>query len=288
VTKTSPERVTVTIRSSAGDSELLTVADAMRQILDFFELLASAGGSDSQSVTWQLVEISMKSPLRATAQAVSKIPGVLAEPIARREKAALARSIHQVVNSEKFPDWMDLRSRESAKSLFERNTNGIGRTDIEFYEGSPPTIISQKTARDAVSHIERFEEEQKVKTEDLSRSEHGSIEAVMMDVTSHYGRPAIRVREWTTGDILVCVFSTELAQASGPQHTWSEAWSNRRLLLTGTLQFRKDGHLAQIRLDAFEVIDGKSLKFEDVAQPGFTGGLSPLDYIESWWEADFG
>ena len=95
----APERVTVTISSSAGESEPLTVTDAMRQILDFFDLLATAGGKDGNLISWQLVAISMNSPLKATAQAISRVPGVLAEPIARREKAAVRHSLESAIRT---------------------------------------------------------------------------------------------------------------------------------------------------------------------------------------------
>jgi hypothetical protein len=76
VTDIAAERVTVTVFSSAGDSGALLVEDAMRQILDFFALLNAAGGDESALISWQLEEISMKSPLRATAVAVSRQPGI--------------------------------------------------------------------------------------------------------------------------------------------------------------------------------------------------------------------
>ena len=283
----TPERVTVTISSSAGENEPLIVADAMRQLLDFFELLSSAGGSEGESIDWQLVEISMNSPLKATAQAVAKVPGVLAAPIARREKAAVRYSLNQAIHS-RAPDWADAGVRNRAKSLFTRNTSTIGRTSIQFETDAPPTTINQVVARQVLSRIEDYEKEQIKKVEDQTRTEYGSIEAVVIELIKHYNHPALRVRERLTGDEVVCVVSPELAEVYGPQHNWSEVWSSKRLLLTGEIFFRTDGRIGQIRLEEIEVVDPSPMLFEDIAQPGFTGGLSPQASIDAWWESSDG
>jgi len=141
VTGMAPERITVTITSSIGEDAPLTVNDAMRQILDFFGLLSAAGGDEASLIAWQLVDISMHSPLRATAEAVPTTPGVIVEPIARREKFALAVSIEALVTKSAIPSWMDRPARDRAKALFARNTNGIGRTDILLEEGVPVLTI---------------------------------------------------------------------------------------------------------------------------------------------------
>src|ERR1700730_10720068 len=94
-----PESVTVTIVSNTGEDGALSVEDAMCQILDFFALLAAAGGEDAYLVSWPLVDVSMKSPLRATAVAISRVPGIEAAPIARTEKLRLARSLDDIIKS---------------------------------------------------------------------------------------------------------------------------------------------------------------------------------------------
>lgn len=280
----TPERVTVTISSSAGENEPLIVADAMRQLLDFFELLSSAGGSEAEAIDWQLVAISMNSPLKATAQAVSRSPGVIAAPIARREKAAVQYSLTQAMHS-RASDWSNALVRSRSKSLFTRNTATIGRTSIQFEENIPPLTIVPAMAREVVSRIDQYEREQLRTVEDASRTEFGSIEAVVINLTTHYNHPALRVRERLTGDEVVCIVSPELAEEYGPQHNWSEVWSSKRLLLTGEIAFKADGRIGQIRLEDIEVIDPAPLSFSDIASPGFTGGLSPQAFLDAGWEA---
>ena len=70
----APERVTISIVSSAGEDGPLTVDDATRQILDFFEMLSAAGGEDGKLISWRLVSVSMRSPLSVTAEPFSDVP----------------------------------------------------------------------------------------------------------------------------------------------------------------------------------------------------------------------
>lgn len=284
----APETVTVTIRSSVGEDAPLTVDDAMRQILDFFQLLEAAGGEEAALIAWQLVEISINSPLHATARAVAKVPGIDVAPIARREKNALAHSIEDMVLHAEVPDWMDDATRARAKSLFARNTNGIGRTDIQFYEDTPLTIIDQRTARAAVTAIDQAEKVRTVPRQDLSRIEMGSVEGDVLVTGPYRGQPAIQIRERLSGSEIWCVFSPELAETAGPQHSWAETWTNRRVFVTGQITFSRDGRIRHVYALGMEDVDPKPLTYKDIADPNFTGGLGVSEYISSLWEEEVG
>lgn len=281
----APETITVTIRSSAGENAPLTVDDAMRQLLDIFQLLEAAGGDDAALIVWQLVEISMNSPLHATARAVAKVPGIEVEPIARREKAAVAHSIEDLVVRAEVSDWMDDSTRKRAKTLFARNANGIGRTDIQFYEDAPPTIIDQKQARTAVAAIEKAESGKLP-----ALTEMGSVEGDVLVTGPYRHQPAIQIRERLSGSEIWCVFAPELAERAGPQHSWAETWTNRRVLVTGKITY-SNSRERQIRLVyavSMEDVDPRPLTYNDIADPNFTGGLGVPEYIDSLWEEDVG
>jgi hypothetical protein len=284
------EKVTVTITSSIGEDAPLTVNDAMRQILDFFELLQAAGGDEASLISWQLVDISMKSPLHATARAVAKTPGIVPEPIARREKARLAESLQSLAKRSAVPDWMDANARQKVSHIFERNLNGIGRTDIQFNDNEPVQIIVSNVARTALETLRRHEAIEQLQAQqlDLSRKEYGSIEGDVLETTTHYGHPAIRVRERLTGEELVCILSDELAAKSGPQHSWSEVWGNKRVLVTGQITYKKDGKIGQVNAIEIETIEAPRLTYRDIADPNLTGGLSAVDFLNSLWDEGVG
>jgi hypothetical protein len=66
------ERVSITVESSLEHGGDLTVQDAMRQVLDFFDVVASAANDDARSgISWRLVSATTNSPYTAIAEAVS-------------------------------------------------------------------------------------------------------------------------------------------------------------------------------------------------------------------------
>lgn len=259
----------------------------MRQILDFFALLAAAGGEQTSLIDWQLVEVTMRSPLRATAQAVPNLPGIAAEPIARREKIALASSIAAMVRSEPIPDWMDEPTRERARALFARNMNGIGRMAIQFEDDAPLTIIDQNRARIAVETIDS-ERRVYLPEEDRSRIEMGSVEGDVLLTGPYRGQPAIQLRERLSGADVWCIFTPEVAESIGPNHSWAETWRNRRVLVSGAINYGRDGLIRRVNVSSLRDIDPRPLSYGEVADPNFTGGLAASEYIESLWEEDVG
>lgn len=284
MTAMAPEKITVTITSSIGEDAPLTVSDAMSQILDFFELLSAAGGDQASLIDWQLVDVAMQSPLRATAEAIPKMPGVATEPIARREKVALESSFERMVVRGEVPEWMNDAARSRAKALFGRNMNGIGRMDIQFYEDAPLTRIDQRQARIAVEAIENVE---KASTEaDLSRVEMGSLEGDVLLTGPYRGQPAIQLRERLSGLDVWCVFAPELAKQVGPQHSWEETWRNRRVLITGRITYSRDGRIRLVYALGLKDLDPSPLEYRDIADPHFTGGLAASEYLESLWEEE--
>ncbi|MGF3022041.1 hypothetical protein ACQVP2_04325 [Methylobacterium aquaticum] len=282
------EKVTVTVQSSAGEETPLLVGDAMRQILDFFELLNFAGGSEGELIAWEVISVSMNSPLTITARAVPRSSGVDATSIARREKANIAYSFSDIIKGERIPDWMNDDARDRAKSFLKRNTNGVGRTDIVLYENSKPLVINPTAAGQAFKNIERYEKSivPIIFENDLSRVEYGSIEAKLKSLTSWYDKPAIVVKERLSKRDITCVLRPEVAHEIGKTHSWIEIWAGKRALISGRLNFQKEGRLQLVSADNIEIIDQKPKRFEDIADPDFTGGLEIRDYLNQLWGDD--
>jgi hypothetical protein len=284
VTDIAPERVTVTVVSSAGDSGALLVVDAMRQILDFFAFLSAAGGDESSLIAWQLEEISMNSPLRATAVAVSTQPGIDASPIARREKALVSHSLDEIIKSEIVPDWLSGEPLQRASAILKRNIEGIGRTEIDYHNDNVRSIINQSDAVAASRTIERSElEHSTIDKIYFPNVEFGTLDGNVKDITSRYGNPAVIIRNRATGEDVTCFPSNDVV---GTSHTWAEAWENKRVLVTGEISYRRDGKIMKISSADFELVDASPLRFERIADPTFTGGLTPSEYLDRLWSGD--
>jgi hypothetical protein len=283
----APERVTVTITSSAGEDTPLTVQDAMQQILDFFDLLSAAGGEDRSTISWRLVSISMSSPIRATAEAFSEVPGVPAEATARREKEALLHAFGEF-EQQRVPDWMGKVTLTRAKALLTRNMDAIARTDVDFEIGDNVVSIVPRLARVAVATIEDAERKEIEAQDDFSRTEIGSFEAYVIGLTTHYNRPAVEVRERQGDSSIKCPLTSSLAEKVGNEHRWAEVWTNQRVLVSGRVTYRKDGRVAGC--DVFEIytLNPPPIALADIVDPNFTGGRDATTYLRSLWSADVG
>jgi hypothetical protein len=280
------EQITVTIRSSLGEDGPLTVEDGLRQILDLFDLLALASIQAGQEVSWNLVTISKSSPLTATAEPYSAIPHLSADIAARRAKAFVSDAITSVTTGQPLPTWMDREAREKTRAVLTRSLANIGRTDIVFKEGAAPVVIFEKTARMALTALDRIETEAVASEPDFSHKEMGSIEGVMEGAAPYYGRPAIRVRDRRTKAHVPCSLSPTLADKIGNEHSLREAWSGRRVIVTGLIFYRKDGSIGRVYASDLILVEAKRFDETDLYNRHFTDGLAPQDYIDSIWSAD--
>lgn len=285
----APERITITVKSSVGEDGPLTVQDALQQVLDFFDLLASAQGSgDGDAVSWNLVTISKSSPLSATGEAFSTDPSVIAEPVARRAKKLVAESIETITIRGEVPPWMDDFAQRKIRSLFDRTLNGVGRMDIQFDEHSPLLVIVEKSARSGLNTLHLSEAQRLVASEDLSRSEMGSIEGVITETTTYHHQPAIKVSERLTGESVTCIIAKDLAETIGHTRDWHEVWSGRRVLVAGEVRYRSDGKISRVIAQDIRNIEPPTIELKDIVDPNFTGGRKPKEYLEELWEDEDG
>lgn len=283
----APERVTITVRSPIGEEGPLTVRDALQQVLDFFDLLTAAqGGVEGAAIAWNLITISKTSPLSATGEAYSTVEGMPAEPIARKAKTMVADSIEAITNRGRVPEWMDDVALSKVHAILDRTVNGIGRTDIQFYEDEPLTVIVERTARVGLLALVRAKVELEFLEPDLSRTEMGSVEGFVIDTTTYHRNPAIRITNRITGQAIMCVLADSLAERIGPLHSWSEVWTARRVLVVGQISYRKDGNIIRINATDIQDIEPQKLDYHTSTDPNFTGGLEPKEYLDMLWEED--
>jgi hypothetical protein len=173
----APGQVSITVRSNLGEDGPLAVQDALRQILDYFDLLSIAQGeSDRHRVTWHLVSIAMASPLTAVAEAVALEPGVPVAAISRLARERVGSGIASVAERGLIPAWMDEEAQEKTRGILARNLDGLGRTDLHLDRDSPVIAIVERTARAGLLALDRAALDRQSNEPDLSRTELGSIE----------------------------------------------------------------------------------------------------------------
>jgi len=99
---------------------------------------------------------------------------------------------------------------------------------------------------------------------DLTRTEYGSVEAVVVGTITHYGRPALQVRLRLTGDLVKCVVSQDAVEKIGLPHSWYETWSNQRVLIMGEIHYNEEGKIARIEAKKISVIEDKIIPIDEV------------------------
>ena len=275
-----PERVTITIRSDLGEDGPLTVGEALRQVVDFFELLTTAQGENAAAVNWRLVSVTKSSPLQATAEPFAVVAGVDVTAVARLAKRAVYSAFDEITSEGTVPRWLDASAREKIRHILARNTNGIGRTDIKLDDHSPVMMLVTKKAHAGLAALDRAEADIVASEPDLTKSEIGSIEGNVADATTFRKQPALRIRDRRTNAEVLCVFSDELARRTA-DHRWREVWDGERVRVYGRIQYNRKGVPASIRADDITEIRPRELSYSDIADPNFTGGLGPVEYLES-------
>ncbi len=275
------ERVKVTVRASDAHPDVLTVQDAMRQVLDFFDLL-SGDETDSKQIAWRLISASTNSPFTAEGEAISLVPNVDVAIIARAQKVTLSRDF-AAVKSGRIPDALSLGQRsEKLKRILERNTNGVGGTEVTLYDGIEPVVITPREAKAAIAIFEQPANEPAVPPllYNRAREERGSVEGLFIDVGTHYNSPAIRIIERKTRAMVWCRIDDDIKTNIAEQANFMDVWSRRRIKVKGRIKYDARGRIVQIQASGIERIMPRAMTPNDIYDPDFTEGIPTSEYLE--------
>lgn len=285
------EPIRIVIHPSGADSDALTIADAMQQVLDMFELLSKAEATNEDSeatVVWQLVSASTNSPFTVEAMPISSNPEMAVDRQAIQAAIDWVDGMEHVLKAESKASWIDERAEPILKRILLRNLNGIGRTDISISSDKPSTIIDHRSARRGQNFLERMAAEAALMVEDLTRKEYGSVEGHVSGTTTWYGRPAFVMRARLSGDEIKCVLSPMAIETIGTEHNWKESWTGSRVLVTGVCHYDDKGRIKRIDAEQLTKIISKSVEISDLRDSSFSNGQSPAEHARKAWGDDNG
>lgn len=277
------ERIKITIRASGAHPDVLTVEDAMRQVLDFFELLTKEG-DDLPSVEWRLSKASINSPFHMEGEAISLHPSVDVTVVARAQKMALAKSLRDVV-SNRLPSDPQFDTK-IAKRFFERNMNGIGLTEIDFEMGNPVEVTPQ-VAKRAIEVIER-RFDSGLYDFPHPKEELGSIEGTLSHVGTHRNEPAVRIIESRTKEKVWCRLSAELQRTFEGKTTFDDVWKHRRVRVRGRIKYESSGAIDYVLASDILKFDDREVSVDELRDPEFTSGLSVIEYLDRFRDGSLG
>lgn len=278
-----PSRIVV--EPSAQHPDVLSIPDAMEQVLDFFDLLTD---QDNTNVVWRLTSASIGSPFVVEGTPVDLRTNVAAYSAVEQHVRIIERSFNNIAAGDPLDRDFPPEKIKSAERLLERNTNGIGRTECQFGFDAPAVEIEPHIARRSLSVIR--------KEPDLlynylfstfARREVGSIEGRIVDVGTHYEKAAIHVQEHSTSRSIWCQVDERTLDQVEKRITAGDVWHHRRVKVSGELSYDIHGDLARVFGGRVDYIDANDVRIEDLHDPNFTEGLSAHEYLNRLRDNDF-
>lgn len=282
------ERIVITIHPSPTDDGLLTVADAMRQVLDalkIFEQAAGAMAAPEESFEWRLEKASTNSPFTVTAVASPRNPKVDITAHVRQVKATVRSGLKDLVEDNAPSWWMKPETVTVARDVFARNLNGIWRTDIELAPNET-FFVDRKIATDGLQAIEAINAIN-VGAGLAERVAWGEMQGVMVAAGRYRNKPAIQIRTDIYGFIW-CQLPNVLIEKFGNEHTMRDVWEGRTLGVRGRLIYAAGGKLSRIESQEIREIDVPVTDLESVLDADFTAGLDPVEYLRQLHEGRLG
>lgn len=281
------KELTITIVPPDSDQGLLRAADAMEQVLDWIKLHIAAQeavGPLAAPFEWRLVRASTQSPFTVTVRAESVDPLVDVSSDAERVTSAVRSGITGLVERGELPRWMKPETLGIVRSLFARNQNGIGRTEIEGLPTERLRIDRSLAVAGmrALSGLDAFSLEAEI----VERIAWGEIQGTMVAAGRYYRLPAIQILTDQYSAVW-CHLSEEVRSRFGNEGKIADVWNGRRLGVEGDLYYAKGGKLSRIFATDIRAIEhAPPVDLDSVLDPDFTAGLDPVEYLRQLHEGE--
>jgi hypothetical protein len=281
-----PVRMVVRVDAPRAHPDRLTVRDAFEHVLDLFDLAIYGEADPEHKVEWRLVTASMQSPLTVVAEAVSVVPGVDIESIARRQSAEFVRNYDQLKRGSVPNAWSAGIARAKAKNVATRNRKGIGRTSIQVGDADKSIDQVDITEEDAQIAVQALEpaNDQTLK----GKEQVGSIEGKLIHVGMYYNQPAIALRERKSGAEVWCTVPDEFRDQIANEANFMDVWSGRRVRVRGRIVYDRSGAIGRVYASEIHRIDAAPMEVGTIQDPRFTNGMTVAEYLEKLRDGELG
>lgn len=275
------DKIVVTIEPPRP-RERLDIAGAFEQVLDFLKLMELAAGDDAD-FQWELEKATTNSPFTVIAVASNRQAVVARGESLPVAQAKVQNGLEELVGGT-VPNWMRRKQRATARSIVRRYREGIGRVALRSDESASRHFYFNSTmAAKALVTLEKVDE-----IEDIfvpAHRSYGEIEGALLEVGEHRGKPALWIR--TNGyDVVRCIVDQKKLEGIGEAASLKSIWQHQRVRLVGALWFKEGGSLEQIHVDKLDLFLPPSVSLDEILDPGFTGGLDPVVYLERLSEGE--
>lgn len=275
----------ITVEASPDHPEILDIKDAMQQVMDYFDLLTDQGQSD---VVWNLVFASTNSPFTAEATPVDLRTNAPAFGQVRDYVAVIERGLSRLQEGQPLDADFPSEKREVAKRILKRNLNGIGRTVIDLGDDAVYEIHPQQAERSLAAINGEDDAEYDYLFSTFSRKEIGSIEGRIVDLSTDYDEPSIKLKEHRSGREIQCRISDDARDEIENSLTAGDVWTHRRARVRGIINYDPNGKIVRVYDGRIAFIETEDRKISDIHDQDFTGGLPAYEYIDKLRENELG
>ena len=281
------ERLIITIHPAKSDEGMLGVADAMQQVLDLLRLYEQAdqGGDepDGTSYVWRLERASTNSPFTISALAEARDMVTDVAPRVQRAKAAVASGLRGLVERNELAPWMGREAMAVARSVFARNQNGIGETEIAFDDHNK-FVINRGLADSGIRAIEAIDPTN-VDAFVGSREAWGEVQGPMVAAGRYKNKAAVQMMTDQYGAVW-CQLSDSEVHDLGDNVKIGTVWEGKTIGVEGRLMYSAVGKLQILDAKVRIVDDVPLISLESVLDADFTSGLDPVEYLRLFHEGE--
>jgi hypothetical protein len=263
-----------------GETDSPRVDDFIDQVRDYFEILdgveQALAEDGANAIVWRIVRATTNSPIALEARAY---PLNFAVNIDRRVEHVVreaATGMYQLRSSRERPSHFTDKVLTRAERLFERVTNGLETTIVEFGDDLPKLEITPSVAREATDNIRSV-----LHPPERPYKEQGSVEGTARTIDRDgWGHLVLWIREQLTGENVKCLVTGD-AEAVIGDHQIRDVWRNRRVQIYGMLHYKGLGKLGHIDATRVRFLRDRTdlPDVDDIVDTNFTDGLSSEDYL---------
>ena len=279
--------ITFQVTGHATDTDAPTVDDLLDQLRDYFDILKGVEKAVAENgiveIEWRIINASKTSPLAIEAAPFARRYAMNIDRRAEVVVANTARGMSLLQTGGERPPVFTETVLTKAERLFERVTNGLSETVVDYGPDLPSMKLTRGNAYTAAAHVQQI-----LKPPAKVYTEIGSVEGIAhgFDRDSR-GYPYLKFKYRLTGEEINCrLFGQALQEIETRQIR--DLLKNCRVQLTGTIYFKALGRISRMDADTVRFLRSSSElpDVDDILDENFTGGLGSEEYLERICDGD--
>jgi len=261
-----------------ADTDAPTVDDLLDQLRDYFDILKgveqAVAEDGATEIEWRVVDANRCSPLAFEVAPFARQYAMNIDNRADIVLTATATGMDLLQTGGARPEFFTEKVLQKAEQFFERVTNGLSETGIDYGLGLPSMSVNRVSA---VAHVQQI-----LKPPAKVYTEIGSIEGIAHGFDKDArGFLNLKIRHRLMGDEINCRLSGQALQEIIARQI-GDFLRNCRVQLSGTIHFKALGRISRMDANTIRFLRsrGELPDIDDIQDENFTGGLSSEEYLE--------